>query len=101
VAEDLKDRAQQKLRETLIELGIYRNHKGGLYTLFTTSVDEATLQPLVHYYSHTKKTRWTRTFQNFGEVVEMQDERGKVARFEYMGPATTLELCTACFDGAE
>jgi hypothetical protein len=101
MADDLKDRAQSKLAESLVELGIYRHHKGGLYTLFTTSIDEATLEPLAHYYSHAKRTRWTRTFTNFGDTVEMQDERGRVARFEFMGPATTLELCTACFDGAE
>jgi hypothetical protein len=101
MADDPKDKAQQKLAESLVEIGIYRHHKGGLYTLFTTSIDEATLAPLVTYYSHAKRTRWTRSFQNFGEVVEMQDERGKVARFEFMGPATTAELCTAAFDGAE
>jgi hypothetical protein len=101
MAEDLKNRAQEKLAQTLFELGVYRHHKGGLYTAFATSIDEATLQPLVHYYSHVKHTRWTRTLENFTEQVELPDERGKLPRFEYMGPASTVELTTACFDGAE
>ena len=101
MAEDFKDRAQAELAQTLFEVGIYRHYKGSLYTAFATSIDEATLVTLVHYYSHVKHTRWTRTLENFRQQVELEDERGKVARFEYMGPATTVELTTAAFDGAE
>src|ERR1700679_2905123 len=96
---DLKDRAQQKLAEALVELGIYRHWRGGLYTLFTTSIDEETLEPLVHYYSHVKKTRTTRRLSVFREAVKEVGYEGP--RFEFTCTATTAELCVACFGGAE
>lgn len=99
MAEDLKDRAQSKLATSLVELGVYRHYKGGLYTVFSTSIDEATLQPLVHYYSQAKHTRWTRTLENFRETVS--DGKHQVPRFEFLSIAGAVDLVTACLDGAE
>lgn len=96
---DLKDRAQQKLAESHVELGVYRHWRGGLYTLFSTSIDEETLEPLVHYYSHVKRTRTTRRLHVFREHVKEAGHEGP--RFEFTSIATTAELCAACFDGAE
>lgn len=99
MAEDLKDRAQAKLASALVQLGVYRHYKGGLYTVFSTSIDEATLEPLVHYYSHAKRTRWTRTLRNFQETIK--NDTGNVPRFEFTSVASVSELVTACFEGLE
>ena len=76
-----KDAAQADLSAHLefCAIGEYEHRKGGRYIVFAHTVDEATLQPLVHYYSIAKKTRWTRTFANFVELVD-----GK-PRFERVG----------------
>lgn len=50
--------------------GIYGHRNGGEYVLFAHSLDEETLEPLVHYYSLDKKTRWTRTLKVWIEVVD-------------------------------
>lgn len=99
MAEDLKDRAQSRLAEALVELGVYRHYKGGIYTVFSTSVEEATLEHKVHYYSHAKKTRWTRTLRDFRETVSVD---GRTApRFEFLSAASIVELAVACFEGLE
>ncbi len=58
----------------------YRHYKGGLYRVVTTAVDEATGNVLVIYYSIDKTFTWSRTYENFAELVEVDGK--KVARFE-------------------
>ena len=96
---DLKDRAQEKLAASLVEIGIWRHYKGPLYTVFSTSVDEETLELLVHYYSHAKGTRWTRKLSVFREDVLVGDK--SVPRFEFTSVASIAELVQAAFEGLE
>ena len=89
--EEPKDTVQRCLY-SLVEqcpIGVYRHRKGGEYVVFGHTVDEATLAPLVHYYSLTKQTRWTRTIVNFVEDVDGRP------RFERARDATSLELHVA------
>ena len=76
-----KDRAQEAFRalEKTVRIGLYQHYKGGFYVVYGMSLDEATLEALVHYYSLKKKSRWTRTYANFSEEV------GGIARFTYVG----------------
>jgi hypothetical protein len=85
---DPKDEAQRRLNEAafLCPWGIYTHRKGGLYVVFAHSVDEASLVPLVHYFSLEKETRWTRTVENFLEDVE-----GK-RRFQWVRSAWPYEM---------
>jgi hypothetical protein len=52
--------------------GLWKHYKGGLYIVFSESVDEATGAHLVHYYSIEKRTRWTRTIASFTEPVPVE-----------------------------
>lgn len=38
--------------------------------VFAVTLDETILEPLVHYYSLEKKTRWTRTVANFAQAMD-------------------------------
>jgi hypothetical protein len=69
---DEKDIAQAELAALDFKLGLYEHYKGGRYIIFAVSCDEDTLEPLVHYYSIEKKTRWTRTLVNFAENVQAE-----------------------------
>jgi len=84
---DDKDVAQEKLKRLGPYLGVYRHYKGPEYVLFAVSLMEDTLEPLAHYYSLEKKTRWTRTCENFS-----QDVTTHVPRFQYVRQATVLEI---------
>ena len=76
---DDKDAAQKILKFIDCPLGKYQHYKGPFYWVFATSIDEATLAPLVHYESLTHGTCWTRTIDNFTEKVQ------GVPRFKYVG----------------
>jgi hypothetical protein len=89
VTDDNKDVMQAALAKMKPRLGVYEHTKGGLYIVFAVSLKEDTLDPLVHYYSIDKKTRWTRDYENFVEVVLGRP------RFVYVRPATVTELVGA------
>jgi hypothetical protein len=86
---DEKDKAQLALTLTGAKLGLYSHRKGGHYVVFAVSLDEETLKPLVHYYSIDEKTRWTRTQENFEELVD------GFSRFTYLREAKTEEFYKA------
>jgi hypothetical protein len=77
---DPKDAAQDKLKTDGIPLGRYQHYKEPLYDVFALSVDEGTLELLVHYRSLAHGTAWTRTLRNFTEEIEVGDK--KVPRFK-------------------
>jgi len=81
---DPKDEAQEKLAAAKIPLGLYRHYKGPSYVAFALTIDEGTLEPLVHYRSLAHGTLWTRTVQNFIEEVDVDGK--KVPRFAYVAP---------------
>jgi hypothetical protein len=94
---DAKTEAQSKLVATCEAAGVLSGHiythwqAGGEYVVFAVTLDEATLEPLVHYYSLTYRTRWTRTLAVFTELVRMDVLR----RFAYVRPATLEEFLAA------
>ncbi len=88
---DAKDLAQQKLAKRRRVIGVYRHYKGGVYTVYSTSVDEETGEHLVHYYSHKKKTRWTRKMPNFTGYVKHEDGT-KEKRFTLIRRADIADL---------
>lgn len=69
---DPKSEIQSKLKEFAARcpIAVYTHRNGGQYVVFGHSVDEATLTPLVHYYSIDHGTRWTRTVENFTQRVD-------------------------------
>lgn len=80
-SKDPKDAAQEKLKAEAIPLGRYKHYKSdSLYEVFALSVDEGTLELLVHYRSIAHGTSWTRTLRNFTEEVEVGD--AKMPRFK-------------------
>jgi hypothetical protein len=81
---DVKDEAQEKLAAGGIPLGRYQHYKGPFYDVFGLSIDEVTLEPLVHYRSLAHGTSWTRTVKNFTEDVEVDGK--KVQRFKLAVP---------------
>lgn len=85
---DPKEEAQRDLARAmaLCPIGVYGHRKGGTYAVFSHSVDETTLAPLVHYFSFEKHTRWTRTVENFLEIVD------GAPRFRWVREATPNEL---------
>lgn len=91
---DEKDQAQRFLSQYPCHLGIYRHYKGGLYTLYSYTLDEETLETKVHYYSHAKRTRWTRAQTNFGGSAPSGEPR-----FNFVRAATVDELRLALLDG--
>jgi hypothetical protein len=76
---DPKDDAQEKLKVEGLSLGLFQHYKGPQYEAFALSIDELTLEPLVHYRSLAHGTSWTRTVKNFIEEVEVDGK--KVPRF--------------------
>jgi len=76
-------------------LGVYEHYKGGLYTAYSVSLHEETLETLVHYYAHEHKTRWTRTFSNFKETVRSPETGRDRPRFRFDRAATQLEFLVA------
>jgi hypothetical protein len=88
-AKDEKDLAQDKLGEASARfpLGLYAHYKGPKYLVFALSLDEETLEPLVHYESLAHGTIWTRTLKNFTETVELPE--GPTLRFRCLQPART------------
>jgi|HubBroStandDraft_4_1064222.scaffolds.fasta_scaffold09594_4 hypothetical protein len=94
---DDKTEAQSKLAAACEAAGVFPGHvythcqAAGEYVVFTITLDEVTLEPLVHYYSLTYRTRWTRTLAVFTERVRMDVFR----RFAYVRPATLEEFLAA------
>lgn len=88
---DPKDLAQQALADAVKQcpVGVYHHYKGDIYVVYDHTLDEATLAPLVHYFAVAKATRWTRTVENFIELVDGQP------RFKKWREATAMELRTA------
>jgi hypothetical protein len=64
---------------------------GGEYVVFAVTLDEVTLEPNVHYYSLTYRTRWTRTLMVFTERLRADVPH----RFERVRPATLEEFLAA------
>lgn len=92
---DAQERLAIDVGDTL--RGLYKHYKGGLYIVFSESVDEATGTLLVHYYSIEKRTRWTRTIENFtGEVGDGM--LSSTPRFTCIREALDAELYQAAFD---
>lgn len=94
-----KSEAQTALKECRQQYGLYRHYKGGYYVMYGKTVDEETLETLVHYYSLEKKTRWTRTLENFTAKVYLEDRKDQ-QRFEYVREASLNELLEA-YDNTE
>jgi hypothetical protein len=57
------------------QLGVYRHYKGGEYVAFVTSLDEASGEPFVHYYSLSFKKRWTRFMSVFSSRCQHEGPR--------------------------
>jgi hypothetical protein len=97
---DAKDKSQEHLVYIAkkFPVGVYRHYKGNDYILFAHSINENTLIPLVHYYSIAKKTRWTRDFGNFSQMVKSEAEFGdrEGPRFRFVRKADSQELLEAC-----
>jgi hypothetical protein len=90
---DEKDEAQKRLQGSPLKLGVYQHYKGPTYVLFAESLDERSLEPLVHYYSIEKRSRWTRTRRNFTETVAPSLEySGASHRFTFVRRASKAEL---------
>ena len=81
---DEKDMAQAKLAALSFPLGRYEHYKGPAYWVFAVSIDEETLEPLVHYESLVHGTMWTRTLRNFLESVMLPSGETK-SRFVWVG----------------
>jgi hypothetical protein len=91
---DEKDEAQAKLAALDFKLGLYRHYKGGEYIVFAVSLNEETLEPLVHYYSLAKETRWTRTLDNFTSEVSNSGFLRR-PRFEFVREASGIDFFRA------
>lgn len=93
---DMKDEAHVRLAAVAKAwpLGIYRHYKRSDYILYSVSVNEATLEPMFHYYSLGHGTRWTRTFADFSSTVKA-GEGHSVPRFSYAGSCTPEQLARA------
>jgi hypothetical protein len=81
-----KDDAYERLltirRETGIRPGqVWRHFKGGLYTVVGLSVDEWSLEPLVHYRSHAKGRVETRTLKNWFALIQVAPDAVPVTRY--------------------
>jgi hypothetical protein len=93
---DQKDEAQEELRyhTATFPLGDYEHYKGGKYCVFALSINEDTLEVLVHYFSYTKGTRWTRTLENFKESIELPG-LGTMSRFKFLSAAMNSDILFA------
>jgi hypothetical protein len=96
MSHDPKTEAQSKLVAACEAVGVFPGHvyshwnAGGEYVVFAVTLDEATLEPLVHYYS---LTRWTRTLVVFVEPMMINIPHAR--RFERVRPATLEEFLAA------
>lgn len=81
---DEKDLAQAKLAALSFPLGRYQHYKGSFYRVFAVTLDEETLEPLVHYEALTRHTSWTRKMSNFMETVILPSGEKK-PRFAFVG----------------
>jgi hypothetical protein len=81
---DEKDMAQAKLAARSFPMGRYQHYKGPFYWVFAVSIDEETLEPLVHYESLVHGTCWTRKMSNFCESVGLPSGESK-SRFQWVG----------------
>jgi hypothetical protein len=88
MSDDPKTAAQLGLtvQAAMCPIGVYSHRNGGTYAVYAHSVDEETLEPLVHYWSFDKKTSWTRKISVFTEQVD-----GK-PRFERERDLTAIEM---------
>lgn len=86
---DEKDIAQARLKKLNIPLGIYQHYNGGFYLVYSVSLLESNLTPLVNYYSMEKKTRWTRTLEDFTKIMYPNDT--DQPRFAFMREPTPTE----------
>jgi hypothetical protein len=68
--DELKDLAQRQATGGPLPGEVYRHYKGGIYSIVCRSIKEDTLEPLVTYHSNAKGTNWTRTVENFTEMVD-------------------------------
>lgn len=93
--DDPKEAAQRALREVAATcpIGVYSHRKGGKYFVFAHSVDETKLTPLVHYYSFTKGTRWTRTISDFTSLVDGKSRFMREQSFAAAAPETMCSFC--------
>ncbi len=72
----------------MLDSGIYRHYKGGLYKVHTVAYSEATLEPVVVYESITesesvpKGTFWVRPLSEFTEELPKKAKE-RVKRFTY------------------
>jgi hypothetical protein len=94
---DEKDAAQEKLESVKkkLPLGTYQHYKGSYYTVFALSLKEDTLDVLVHYYSHEKKTRWSRTIEDFTAHVPEAPYEFREGRFKFIREAHPIQLLRA------
>jgi hypothetical protein len=70
-----KDKAQEALKHCGIEEDqVYRHYKGGLYVVVAVSLKEDTLEPMITYRSNKKKGCWTRTMENWIELVTVNPD---------------------------
>ena len=81
---DAKDEVQARLKKLELPYGKWQHYKGPCYWVFATSIDEGTLEALVHYESLAHGTCWTRTVKNFTEEVTSPSGEKK-PRFEFIG----------------
>jgi hypothetical protein len=67
---------------------VYRHYKGGLYSVVSVSIDEATLEVLVTYSSNLEGGDTTRTLRNFTETVRVvvEHERDGASSYEHDVP---------------
>lgn len=74
-------------------LGLYRHYKRGDYILYSVSLRESDMEPVVSYYSIGRMTRWTRPVEEFAATVD--SEGGRVFRFERVSACTAEQLTRA------
>ena len=79
----------------MFSLGTYQHYKGGYYTVFALTLKEDNLDILVHYYSHEKKTRWSRTFQDFTAHIPEAPYGFEGKRFKFVREAHPIQLLRA------
>ena len=100
MSHDEKTEAQSKLAATCEAADVWRCHvyrhwdeggEYGEYVVFAVTLDEATLEPLVHYYSLKYKTRWSRKLTVFTEHLGTAGPR----RFARVRRASFEEVAAA------
>lgn len=87
-----KDEAHAKLAARNFRLGVYKHFKGFHVIVYSLSIDEGTLEPLVHYGTMKSAKRLTRTLENFEEHVAWPNEEKTRSRFVFIRDATLTEV---------